>query len=174
MKPDHNPGLPRIYPTHFTLMPKNLGLPPSYYSWTTWKFGELFYSHYKTYKQFKRITAIFKWMSAMFKIHTVIFMNRLVDLHPRTHLLRLANKENLLNDLVSSDLRCEGTLLRCTACDLVFNGIKFSGSAPARATLDFPGSGFFASQELLKKGWATNHFVACHPDSSESCLLKDL
>ena len=43
MKPDHNPGLPRIYPTHFTLMPKNLGLPPSYYSWTTWKFGELFY-----------------------------------------------------------------------------------------------------------------------------------
>ena len=89
----------------------------------------------------------------MFKIHqTVIFMNRLVDLHPRTHLLRLANKENPLNDLVSSDFRCEGTLLRCTTCDLVFNGIRFSGSAPAHATLDFPGSGFFASQELLKKG----------------------
>ena len=94
MKPDRFiiRGCPEYTQHILQLIPRNVGLPCCIlFQWTTWKFGKLFYSHYKTYKQFKQITAIFKWMSAMLKIRTVIFMNRLVDcplpLHPSASVL---------------------------------------------------------------------------------------
>ena len=167
----HTPESPGIYPTYFTLIPRNLGLPCWLLSTrTTWKFGELFYSRSKNLQTIQANYSNIQVNINHVWVRTLIsWTDSWVDLYPRTLLLQSANKKSPLNDLVSSGFRRKGTrhscaTLRAISCLMASIFRKRSG----HNDLACPGTEFFSIARGAHKKWDVSRIVA------RAAYMKDL